>query len=71
MNTYLLPVSDSKGPWIECVNARGIVDAENKFVKLFADIYDFIDYGDNFQGMKEIMENHSIQVGEIYDIEEF
>lgn len=71
MNTYLLPLCDSDGPWIESVIAKGIVEAESKFVKSMADSYDFVDYGDNFNSMKETMQENHILVGDIYDIEEF
>lgn len=71
MNTYLLPVSDDKGPWIEKVYAKGISEAEDKFVKLLADAYEFIDYGGSFNDMLETLQDHDILVGDIYDIEEF
>ena len=71
MNTYLLPVSDGSDCWIERVMARGVVEAEDKFVKDLADAYDFIDYGDDFNSMKAVMTDNGFVVGEIYDIEEF
>lgn len=71
MNTYLLPLSDEGGPWIEKVYAKGISDAENKFIKLLADSYDFIDYGGSFNDMVDNLQDHDILVGDIYDIEEF
>lgn len=71
MNTYLLPVSDFEGPWIESVRANTVTEAESKFVKYFADSYEFIDYGDSFPVFKDTMIDHDIQIGDIYDIEEF
>lgn len=71
MNTYLLPVSDSEGPWIESARANSVIEAESKFVKYFADSYDFVDYGDTFNNLKDTMFDHDIQIGDIYDIEEF
>lgn len=71
MNTYLLPISDGEDCWIERVVAKGITEAEEKFVKSLADCYDFLDYGDNFTSMRATMANNNFIVGEIYDIEEF
>ena len=71
MNTYLLPISDGQECWIEQVTAKGIVDAENKLVKYLADMYEFIDYGDSFTDMLDVMQDHGFVIGELYDIEEF
>lgn len=71
MNTYLLPISDGQECWIEHVTAKGIVDAENKLVKYLADMYEFIDYGDSFTDMLDVMQDHGFVIGELYDIEEF
>lgn len=71
MNTYLLPISDGSDCWIEHVVAKGVVEAEEKFVKNLADDYEFIDYGDDFKNMQAVMLDNGFTVGDVYDIEEF
>lgn len=71
MNTYLLPVSDSDGPWIEKVSAKSFSEAEAKFVKSFADDYDCVDYGGDLEDTRESLKGIGILIGDIYDIEEF
>lgn len=71
MNTYLLPISDGKDCWIEKILATSITNAESKLVSLFADDYDFIDYGDTLHEAIESLNDHGFTVGELYDLEEF
>lgn len=71
MNTYLLPIYESgHGCWIEKVNARSLMEANEKFVKCLADTYDEVDYGDTLDEAYESL-SPNVVIGDIYDIEEF
>lgn len=71
MNTYLLPVSDGDDCWIEKTLAKGVLEAEDKFINKLAEVYEFIDYGDTFDSVKATAYDNGLIIGEIYDIEEF
>lgn len=71
MNTYLLPCCDEDGAWIEHLRAQNFAEAEEKFVKIFADDFDFIDYGCRLEDASLALKEHNIIIGDIYDIEEF
>lgn len=70
-NTYLLPISTNGECWIEKVTAKGILEAENKFVKMLADNYECVDYGGSFTDAVNDLYDNNVIIGEIYDIEEF
>jgi hypothetical protein len=71
MSTYLLPISDGNDAWIEHVSAKTYTEAETKFIKGFAEDYDFIDLGGNLDDAKAAFSDNGYTIGEIYDIEEF
>lgn len=73
MNIYLLPICDLDTGYcrIQKVNARGITDAREKFVKYLADTYDKIDYANTFDEVANILSENEVEIGDIYDIEEF
>lgn len=71
MNKYLLPISDfDSGVWIEHTSAYNIEHAKERFMASLLDIYP-IEYCETWDEFIDQLEQRSVYVGDIYDIEEF
>ena len=70
MTTYLLPCYSKKnGLWIEKVRARDFADAKQKFITAYIDDYE--DVPSDWDDMIDMLKEQDIEIGDIYDIEEF
>lgn len=69
-NTYLLPVQDPDGIYIQGVVAKNFDEAEDKFMRELSDIYD-IDEISSWEDFLVSLHNIDVYVGDIYDKEEF
>lgn len=70
MNKYIVPINDSDGIYIESVSARSLSEAENKFMDIICETYDY-DPIDDWTDFVNKLWVDNITIGEIRDIEEF
>lgn len=73
MTTYLLPCYDMEDGtcWIESTRGRNFSEAKEKFMTNFTEDYD-IDIPSDWDDLIGIMRCQSkVELGDIYDIEEF
>lgn len=70
MNKYIVPINDPDGIYIESVNARSISEAEDKFMEIISETYNY-EPSDSWDNFINTAWEDNITIGEIKDIEEF
>lgn len=70
MNTYLIPMNEGTGPYIKKIIANSERNAEDKLYKQLYDKYEFVE-GDTLAEIRGQLFDEGIDVGQIYDIDEF
>ena len=70
MSIYLCPIADDSDIWIERVNADSYTTAENRLVNTITNRYD-LEITSDYQDFLEICYNQGIQIGDIYESDEF
>ena len=70
MNTYLIPMNEGTGPYIKKIIANSEQIAEEKLYRQLYDKYEFVE-GDTLAEIRGQLFEEGIDVGQIYDIDEF
>lgn len=70
MNKYIVPINDPDEIYIESVSARSISEAEDKFMDILCETYDYEPMSD-WHNFVNLLLADNITIGEIKDIEEF
>lgn len=70
MNKYIVPINDSDGIYIESVSARSLSEAEDKFMEIICQTYDY-EPKNSWYDFINMAWSDNITIGEIRDIEEF
>lgn len=70
MNTYLVPINEGDGPYIKKILARSEKAASDKLYDYFFNKYEDVD-GDTLDEIKDQLWDAGVDIGDIYDIDEF
>ena len=70
MNTYLIPMNESTSPYIKKIVANSEQAAKEKLYKQLYDKYEFVE-GDTLDEIQGQLSEEGIDIGQIYDIDEF
>ena len=71
MNIYLVPLNEGEGCFIKKILAKSIKHAEEKLHKYFFDKYDWVEGDTLDEIVDQLWEEEGIDVGKIYEIEDF
>lgn len=70
MNTYLVPISEGSRPYIKKIIANNERSAKEKLYNYLFNKYEEVE-GDTLEEIKDQLLDLGIDLGQIYDIEEF
>lgn len=70
MNIYLVPINENAGPYIKKIIANNERSAKEKLFNYFYNKYEDLE-GDTLDEIKDQLWDIGIDLGQIYDIEEF